>query len=314
MIDSVGGLTEKHDELKTLCQQGLMDCRQIEKAHRIEPMFDDSSCILWRLDLVKSNRMIFKTAKLQQVSPFWQMMQSLFGLAIEDGFRQAAFNYSFIQQAQALQIPAIVNQYSNKSSTNLLMSFIPGQAVKTDQVNQEMVEDLAKYLSGLHANQMSDFGSIKLAIENQQACSNSITAKWRQKLSQTLNDLTVGLGSETILQACQNQIDDIKVSHFVPMMMDLRWDQFAQQKGRLTGVFDLDAYVSAPIELDFVILEYLLTPQQLDWFIAEYMRTSQLEVPNIETQREVYRSLFYLVNALGEPDYSKWMSQPKYFD
>jgi len=53
-------------------------------------------------------------------------------------------------------------------------------------------------------------------------------------------------------------------------MPDLRWDQFLSNGKQITALIDLDALVMGPIELDWVILEYLLSAQQAEWFILEY--------------------------------------------
>ena len=79
------------------------------------------------------------------------------------------------------------------------------------------------------------------------------------------------------------------------------------------GVYDLDAYVAAPVELDFVMLEYLLDKQQLDIFVEVYSKQKGMTIPNLDQVRSVYRHLFFIVNALGESDYQKWQSHPTYF-
>ena len=118
-----------------------------------------------------------------------------------------------------------------------------------------------------------------------------------------------------VIDALKN-CSDLATQRIVPLMMDLRWDQFSQIEGELVGVFDLDAFVFAPIELDFVILEYLLTAQQLTIFKKAYEEegANDLSVPSIAKVRNVYRVLFFLINVLGEEDIEKWMNQPCFFD
>lgn len=95
------------------------------------------------------------------------------------------------------------------------------------------------------------------------------------------------------------------------IMPDLRWDQFLTDGKEITAFIDLDALIKAPIEIEFVILEYLLTPQQAVWFLEEYQKTQM--VPNLSNTRNHYRKLLFNMNILGETDYQTWLKQPFIF-
>lgn len=95
------------------------------------------------------------------------------------------------------------------------------------------------------------------------------------------------------------------------IMPDLRWDQFLTDGKEITAFIDLDALIKAPIEIEFVILEYLLTPQQAVWFLEEYQKTQM--VPNLSKTRNHYRKLLFSMNILGETNYQTWLKQPFIF-
>lgn len=96
------------------------------------------------------------------------------------------------------------------------------------------------------------------------------------------------------------------------IMPDLRWDQFLTDGKKITALVDLDALISGSIELEFVILEYLLTNQQADWFLVEYSKTAM--PPKIFKIREKYRTLLSNMNILGCKDHKKWLQQPIIFN
>lgn len=96
------------------------------------------------------------------------------------------------------------------------------------------------------------------------------------------------------------------------IMPDLRWDQFLTNGKEITAFIDLDALIKAPIEIEFVVLEYLLTKQQAKWFLNEYQK--ERTVPNLSKVRNHYRKLLFTMNILGETDYDIWMKQPFIFD
>jgi hypothetical protein len=96
------------------------------------------------------------------------------------------------------------------------------------------------------------------------------------------------------------------------IMPDLRWDQFLTDGKTLTSLVDLDAIITGPIEIEWVILEYLLNEQQANIFYKEY--SNFLVPPNIASKRKVHRHLLFKMNILGETNQSKWMAHPIIFD
>jgi hypothetical protein len=88
-------------------------------------------------------------------------------------------------------------------------------------------------------------------------------------------------------------------------MPDLRWDQFLENDGKLSALVDLDAFVFAPRELDFILLEYLLNQQQARVFAQQYQQSHSL--PDLSVVRKPYRLLLFLMNVLGEEDIDTWM-------
>ena len=102
-----------------------------------------------------------------------------------------------------------------------------------------------------------------------------------------------------------NQVTGISVENFVPIMPDLRWDQFLQYDGKLSALVDLDAFVFGPRELELVLLEYLLDQQQAELFMLHYQQMHAM--PDLSEVRTAYRLLLFLMNVLGEKNIDIWM-------
>ena len=98
---------------------------------------------------------------------------------------------------------------------------------------------------------------------------------------------------------------------FVPILPDLRWDQFLTDSNKLTGLVDLDAVVYGARELELVLLEYLLSEQQAGVFKKVY--EGYQPIPDLTLCREPYRWLLFFMNVLGEQSHDAWMQAPMRF-
>jgi hypothetical protein len=116
---------------------------------------------------------------------------------------------------------------------------------------------------------------------------------------------------ENILSFALEQAKGINVEKFMPIMPDLRWDQFLSQQNKLTALVDLDAIVLGPRELELVLLEYLLDEKQAALFKLYYQR--QHSFPDLSKVRDTYRLLLFLMNVLGEKNIATWLQQKVLF-
>ena len=291
---------------------GLVDLKKLPS------LFEDSSCELWCFKDNNENYFIKleKETDPSTSTPFWLMMQSLFDVSLSQALSNSlAISQQLIHQ-DTLQVPEVIQSITIANRQGTLLSEVVGEAFNACCLNKVNIELFAAYLSALHRQCFTNFGSLhkvqvlnSISATKDQVISAQAVNNWQKKLRLFfMSNADFNLSSLQI-----DQINALTVSRFVPVMMDLRWDQFAMQKGLLSGVFDLDAYVTAPIELDFVILEYLLNKSQLDDFVTAYQTHTQLSIPKITHVRQVYRHLFFIINALGETDYKKWMAHPCYF-
>lgn len=282
---------------------------------KLVPRFADSSCDIWPVLHTPTAQRLFikRVAKQESPSPFWQVMEHLFEQHLadvivgSDGLSQLLKQFTV---TSAIEIPHCHQTAENDAYAFAVFAELSGQMA--EEKNVFMVEQLAELLALLHQNEYAQVG----CLQHEAAGSIAMFSEhnWRMKLMKLFYAMDVELIDIDTQQALIEQIDNIAIERIVPLMMDLRWDQLALKNGSLSGIYDLDAFVAAPIEFDFVILEYLLDKNELERFISVYSAKSDMAVPVLKNVRQVYRTVLYLMNVLGEEDYQKWMQQPHFFD
>jgi len=289
-------------------QQALPELIQVSA---LPVMYDDSTNRLWHCETV-DGPMILKVCDSQNVgsSTFWQGMDTLFQVDLPSQIDKFDRVYSEMSTASSLAIPGFISSSSatenGQTSAFILAKLLSGDMVESQHVDDAMVSDLAEYISTLHQNKRQTWGALYYdGIDKEQ---------WPQRLRETLTFLAgkqQALISNELLSDALSEAETITVDTFVPIMPDLRWDQFLQQDGTLSALVDLDAIVYGPRELELVLLEFLLNEQQARTFIDKYQQTHSL--PNLAKVRKSYRLLLFMMNVLGEKNVDAWMQAPTRF-
>lgn len=295
------------------CQHKLF--ASLKSAVPILSTFEDSTNQLWSLAFKDGRQAVLKVCLLNGVddSSFWAGMSTLFSFDYPKNIGLYAPVYEQLNRLSEFAIPEL---FACESATVeyagfLYCSMLPGQMLDAPTTDL-MVEQLARHLAGLHADSSSTFGS----LFNPQSSAED----WWPKVIETVAALAEAQGVELdglhIDKHYQNQRTpqggiNACLDHFVPIMLDLRWDQFLTDSKKITGLVDLDAFVYGDRALEFVILEYLLTEQQAERFKAEYVRYQA--IPKLTQCRPIYRQLLFLMNVLGEKSLDTWMQAPQRF-
>ncbi|NQY27203.1 MAG: hypothetical protein HRT92_08495 [Piscirickettsiaceae bacterium] len=275
------------------------------KATAQAAMFEDSTHQLWRCDTV-AGEMMLKLCNTENVrsSSFWQGMALLFKVDLPRQLGEFSQVYQQISDLSPLLIPDYIAASSQRrdDSAFILNKVVAGTMVTADVIDNDMVEKLAQHISQLHQQQQATYGTlldVNLSVQN-----------WSQQLQSTLKQLAEDhvIPAELLMNAL-SQAALLSVDSFVPVMLDLRWDQFLHDEGALSVLVDLDAFVFAPRELEFVLLEYLLDQQQAEVFMQQYRQSHT--IPDLSIVRTAYRLLLFMMNVLGEHDIDIWMQAPK---
>ena len=300
----------------------LQRYENVSKVQKLPGLFFDSSSDVWEIQATcfkNDSKLINHVIKSHQVSnpcPFWLGMDLLFKRSICSSYQDAKATYKIIDTLTSLKIPQVSDVLVGQGHCALVLEKIYGASIQTTEISDDLVKQIAKFLAEMHSHSAEKIGAIVKQPEFKQDLIYDLTS-WQESVLLTVQTLMPEeFAQKPSVISALNNIASLTIQKIVPLMMDLRWDQFSQIEGKLAGVFDLDAFVFAPIELDFVILEYLLNAQQLIVFKKAYEQegANNLSVPSIVEVREIYRVLFFLINALGERDFEKWMSQPCFFN
>ncbi len=271
----------------------------IQPASPISPKFEDSTHQLWHCETVDGS-MVLKCCNQRTIqnSSFWQGMNHLFGIDFPQSLASIDKTHHFLGDKGLLDVPEFI---ASEGSTFVLARYIEGTDVDVELVSDEMVILLARHVAMLHQNKRSRWGAFHQAEYS--------AIQWSLRLQQTLNSLAKShpatIPKDIIKQALQ-QLSTLNIDSFVPIMLDLRWDQMLHQQGKLSAIVDMDAFVVGPKELELILLEYQLNKHQAEIFLDCYQQYT--EWPDLSEQRYSYRLLLFLMNSLGETDVNKWMN------
>jgi len=272
-------------------------------ATALPSQFEDSTHQVFLCDTV-DGRMVLKVCDEAAVakSGFWQGANQLFGADFPKCLAEIERTHDLLTEQGLYAVPAFVASSSSDFEHGFVLTrFIGGVDVAAEQVTDAMVVQLAEHIAQLHQQVQLTWGSLhQLAFA---------AAEWGERLQATLAALAAKSAvsvPDALLQDVLAQAGEIQETTFVPMMLDLRWDQFrtVANTGDL-ALIDLDAFVMAPRALDLLLLEYILTPSQVALFKATY--TTSHDWPDYSAQRPCYQLLLFLMQVLGETDLAQWM-------
>jgi len=286
-----------YQSLTPLQQQDLPAL--IQPASLIAAKFEDSTHQLWHCETV-DGPMVLKLCNHQivQASTFWQAMNKLFDINFPASLAHIDKTHFFLNQEGRLQIPEFI---ASEASTFVLARYLKGDDVDFGQVSDDMVIQLARHLAKLHQIKYSLWGAFHHA--------EFLSSQWSTRLQQALSSLAevhpITIPEDILEQALQ-QAAKLDIDIFVPIMLDLRWDQMLHQHDQLSAIVDMDAFVIGPRELELVLLEYQLNQHQAEIFAKAYQKNA--DWPDLTEQRFCYRLLLFLMNSLGETDVEKWMN------
>jgi hypothetical protein len=270
---------------------------RVTKAVSLASPFLDSTHALWQLETSNAQSLFLKVLQ-NTSSPFWQVMQKLFGLNLSQQLGDYQLVYRQVSELTPLSVPTLLAcaAQSSQNPAYLFTTALLGENLNAEQVDDEMVIALARHLFALHAQQSETWGNFFDA--------NNSAESWSLALRAVLGTY---FADDCKLQAFHH----VPIC-FVPMMLDLRWDQFLLRDGKLDALLDLDAFVIAPIELAFVLLEYLMSSEQLTIWVDAYRKFGGV-IPDIGTVRDAYRKLLFAMQVLGESDLTRWLGQAHFF-
>ena len=284
-----------------LSQQQQRQCPKLKKAAKKLPvLFADSTHQLWQCDSV-DGLLILKVCNHSSIqgSSFWKGMNKLFKADFPANLLHLAANGDQLAVISPLEIPEIISVEANRF---VLARWLYDEPVELESITDEMVSQLASHIGKCHQQTKKTWGAFHHPVLSAE--------QWPMLLHETIMTLAQNapkLISDDMLKMTLQESKTIQAADFVPIMPDLRWDQFLQKNGRLSALVDLDAFVYGPRELELVLLEYLLTSRQIEIFKKQYGQ--YVKIPDLTVVRRPYRVLLFFMNVLGEQNLDKWLNR-----
>ncbi len=233
-------------------------------------------------------------------SPIWQIMQQLFDVSLPEDLADLSQTQQLIENQGILPIPELLacGREQSEIPAFMLSRVADGVTLQKKRLTDDIVLQFAKHLAALHLQKQTTWGKVTHA--------DNLAEDWSARLLKTLlrhsSKLPIG---EPWLYKVMTQLEQVTPTHFAPIMIDNRWDQYLMKDGHISALVDLDAFVIGPPELELVLLEYQLDKKQAAVFVKEYEKS--LPLPDLSAQRLTYRLLLFLMNALGEDNLDRWM-------
>ncbi|BBP46451.1 hypothetical protein THMIRHAS_18240 [Thiosulfatimonas sediminis] len=274
--------------------------------------FSDSTHQIWRLEGV-NQAAVLKLADLPRLrqQPFWQGAQTLFAWDLSADYSRLAGTYRFFAERAMLSVPNLLAccVADKGGKAVLLTDFVEGQTLDVQSVCAADCQQLARYLVAMHQLEQQGIGGL--------GASNCLSlSEFQQRIVQFLHQSERLQSMETDEKA--ELVDcglSVKPLSLVPMVLDLRWDQFVRNPEGNLVLLDLDAALSAPLEMDWLMLEVILTASQIKIVILEYkQRVSMPSRADLQQVRMLYRALFCGIGLLGDQDWNWWRSLPPILD
>lgn len=232
-------------------------------------------------------------------SHFWLGANHLFAADFPNSLGNIRSTHHFLQKNGALAVPDFVSASAKRF---VLTHFLAGKDLETERVVDQWVIKLAEHIAKLHQCTYTHWGKLHAPQFS--------APEWGDRLYETLVFLIKQQHrriAEPLVKEVLAHAKSIQETDFVPVMLDLRWDQFrlSDSGNPHLALIDLDAFVIAPRALDLILLEYVLTPTQLVLFKQHYTQTHRW--PDHNAKSPCYQLLLFLMNVLGESDLEKWM-------
>ncbi|GIP40161.1 hypothetical protein J31TS4_34410 [Paenibacillus sp. J31TS4] len=283
----------------------------VDEVWVLDPGYSGHASDVW---LVKtaSREVVVRSSRLQKEPDreFWWGCKALFGI---DPREMVYFETSskLLNAIAGVPAPRILAKAELEGREALVVERMTGDVLPSFAgQSPELLVQLGEWLARVHSQRCAYYGNLV-------GTKRESGERFHQELADVMTQLVErDYGEEPNIR---DRLPEILVelsalpapSHLCPILMDLDPSQFLAEQGRLSAIVDIEAYVAAPRELDFIGLEYLLKEEDLRPFLAGY--TAILPIPELSACRKVYRYLYRLLGVQGSVDLEEWLAQPELF-
>lgn len=276
--------------------------RLIAQPEVIHSKFEDSTHRLWRCE-TEDGTMVLKVCDHDAIakSSFWYGMNQLFGVDFPDSLGHIYKTHTLLSEHGYFTVPALVAAVPDRF---IATRFLAGTDMQSSLATDAIIVTLAKHIASLHQIRYEKWGNLYMPAYSQTSWGERLSLALQRMISESNASIPVTLTNQVLAKTAL-----ISETDFVPIMLDLRWDQFRlvhnAESGNPFALVDLDAFAIGPRALELVLLEYVLTANQFDLFKMQY--SLECDWPDYHQQKSSYQLLLFLMNVLGETDVERWM-------
>jgi len=287
-------------------------CRQ----RLLPPLHPGQASYVWEVTTT-TQTVIVRTTRFRSVpdEDFWQGAWRLFGADTRRLERLAAIN-ARLRRSWTVPVPRVLRYHRYQDRLLAVVERLPGTVLNDfSRLPDTEWFRIGQGLARTHQHTWSRFGPP--TVWTGRSSGWSLDEFW-PRLEQTLEFLKARYYAEdpaldaywTTIRTEWPRLTPPQAA--VPIMLD--WDptQFLVDGDRLTGLVDTELYVTGPVELELVGVEYFLTARSVTPFVAGY--TSVRPIPAITPYRRIYRLLLRLMSFQGPVSWTTWMTAPEWLD
>lgn len=237
---------------------------------------------------------IFKPG--DKLSPFWNQLNEIFGLTTKSKFEQQPELSQILSNISPLPftIPEV-----RKHGSYFIMDYVNGASIEADEfpLNDLVGDQIGKYIRAAHALNYQGYGILSHPVRDRSFFLDTLA----KTMSNTIREFW---NNDKELHILLDQVvSKFSISgNFSLIMPDISANQFVYTSDKhqeISGLVDLDSYVIGPVEMELVVLEYVLAGSQS--FLKSY--------GYIPGMLDGSRMLFRLYMYLCDPDSGKSWEQ-----
>lgn len=301
---------EMEKEMNRRRLQRLFD-EPIEDIQLLDPGYSGHASDVWSVKLA-SGEVVVRTSRLQSEPnrEFWWGCKYMFGI---DPRNMIFFerNSQMVNAALYIPAPAVLDKRTIEGKDYLVVEKMKGAPLGSfTRQSHELLHKFGVWLASMHRNEFDYFGNIAGTKTERRERFHLTVAQAMKQIVEREHPADGRIARE--LEAVLREVQALPTPKACcPVLVDMDPSQFLTENGLISAIVDIEAYVVAPRELDFVGLEYVMDEEAAASFISGY--TTILDIPDLSACRKAYRYLYRLLGVQGSVPLDKWLARPALF-
>jgi len=283
----------------------------IERTVYLDPGYSGHASDVWLVKTALQEQIVRSSRWTEAPSrEFWWGCYDLFGIDPRHK-RYFKANLAMLDTVADIPVPRVLRHAVEEEKEYLIVEKMNGKALQSFVGQSDaLLRQLGVWLARIHSRRCDYYGNLALTRSEP-------PTSFHARLSDTIRQLVErDYANESAIEAhldvVMQELGVLPVpDYFCPVFVDLDPSQFLTHDGVLSAVVDVEAYVVAPREFDFIGLEYVLDERSAACFLQGY--STILEPPDITIYRHAYRYFYRLLGVQGSVDLDRWFAQKVLF-